>query len=81
MLDVFSPAVIENLPSSDWQRVSVTATIPEECAHYYYEVSFGLRNAQGEAWFDCMQLEKSATANDYNILSDNDFSKLSNVIL
>ena len=77
-LDVFSPAVIENLPSSDWQRVSVTATIPEECSGYYYEVSFGLKNAQGEAWFDCMQLEKSATANDYNILADNDFSTSSN---
>ena len=73
VLDEYSPAIVENLGGKEWQRISLTADIPQSCANYYYEVSFGLRNAKGTAWFDCIQLEKGETANDYNALSNSDF--------
>jgi RHS repeat-associated protein len=77
-LDIISPAIVENIGGMEWQRISVTAEIPQVCEHYYYEVSFGLRNAKGTAWFDCIQLEKGKTANDYNALSNSDFSTTDN---
>lgn len=77
-IEVISPAIVNNLNGIEWQRISVTVQIPEVCNHYYYEVSFGLYNATGKAWFDCMQLEKGSVANDYNALSNSDFSSTSN---
>ena len=77
-IEVISPAIVNNLNGMEWQRISVTVKIPEVCNHYYYEVSFGLYNATGAAWFDCMQLEKGSVANDYNALSNSDFSSTSN---
>lgn len=77
-IEVISPAIVNNLNGMEWQRISVTVQIPEVCNHYYYEVSFGLYNATGTAYFDCMQLEKGSVANDYNALSNSDFSSTSN---
>ena len=77
VLDLYSPVIEESFYGHEWQRLSVTGTIPLECEHYYYEVSFGLRNATGTAWFDCMQLEKGDSVNDYNALSNSDFSSAS----
>ena len=77
-IEVISPAIVNNLNGMEWQRISVTVQIPEVCNNYYYKVSFGLYNATGTAWFDCMQLEKGSVANDYNALSNSDFSSTSN---
>lgn len=57
--------------TQDWQRISVTLTIPEEAATF--RVSCMNRYASGIAWFDCLQLEESDCANDVNILQNSDF--------
>ena len=56
---------------NDWKRVSVTADIPSGAA--YVRVHFGLNYANGEAWFDAMQLEAGPTANAYNMLENSHF--------
>lgn len=58
---------------SKWQRISVTANVPTGTENI--EVNMALYNAQGSAWFDCMQLEEGSCMNDYNALSNSDFSE------
>ena len=59
-----------------WDRISTTLTVPENAASL--QISLGLRNTHGTAWFDCMQLEEGSVANDYNALSNSDFSTTDN---
>ena len=58
-----------------WMRLSLTVDIPSNTSKYI--IYFGIRNAQGSAWFDCMQLEKGEVMNDYNALSNSDFTSAS----
>lgn len=58
--------------TEDWQRLSVTANIPENAADI--KLFCMLRYASGTAWFDCLQLEKGSTASDFNALQNSDFS-------
>lgn len=55
-----------------WQRISVTATMPTTTATI--RIYCSIRNAEGIAWFDGMQLEESNCMNDYNALGNSDFS-------
>ena len=59
---------------SKWQRISVTAKAPNNLAKI--EIAAALYNAQGSAWFNCLQLEKGDCMNDYNAISNSDFSGL-----
>ena len=58
--------------TSDWSRISVTATAPAGTREI--RVYCALRDSTGIAWFDCLQLENSGTMNDLNILENSDFS-------
>lgn len=56
---------------NDWQRISVTFTVPEGATRVL--VYGGLSYANGTAWFDCLQLETGNVANLYNLLENSDF--------
>lgn len=58
--------------SNNWQRFSVTATAPEDTTKI--NVCFGIKNASGTAWFDCLQCEEASCMNDFNLLSNSDFT-------
>ncbi len=55
----------------DWQRISVTANIPDTTS--CFRVYCLIRYASGTAWFDCLQLEEGNCANDFNALQNADF--------
>lgn len=57
--------------TQEWQRLSVTANIPENTS--YFQVYCMIRYASGTAWFDCLQLEDGNCANDFNALQNGDF--------
>ena len=57
--------------STDWTRLSVSGTAPAGTAKVV--VYCALQDATGTAWFDCLQLERSAVMNDVNLLEDSDF--------
>ena len=57
--------------TQDWQRLSVTAEIPETTS--YFRVYCMVRYASGTAWFDCLQLEEGECANDFNALQNGNF--------
>ncbi|MGN0476067.1 MAG: hypothetical protein ACI4HM_01885, partial [Ruminococcus sp.] len=54
-----------------WQRISVTAEVPENTMTV--QVTCNVRHATGTAWFDCLQLEKGKSTNDYNALQNTNF--------
>ena len=58
--------------TEDWQRISVTATIPENARTMRIKCS--VKNTTGTAWFDCLQLEEGNCANDFNALQNSDFA-------
>ena len=62
--------------SEDWQRLSITATVPETTANI--RVYCLIRYASGTAWFDCLQLEEGNTASDFNALQNGNFENNSN---
>ncbi len=57
--------------TQDWQRISVTTTIPETATHF--RIFCMVRNSTGTAWFDCLQLEEGNCANDFNALQNSNF--------
>ena len=57
--------------TEDWQRISVTVTVPESTRTMRIKCS--VKNATGTAWFDCLQLEEGNCANDFNALQNSDF--------
>ena len=72
ILNEKSVALTESKTGVQWQRISLTTTIPENTSTF--RIFCSLRNAQGKAFFDCLQLEKNPTMNDYNALSNSDFT-------
>ena len=58
--------------TNDWQRISFSTTAP--AGTYEVRVYFGLRDATGTAWFDCMQLETGESMSDCNLLEDSSFN-------
>lgn len=60
------------LGTNDWQRVKVTATAPSNATVACLQ--YGIMEASGVAWFDCLQLEVGNTMNDYNMLENSSFS-------
>ena len=71
LIDRNSVGVTSEWAGNEWQRISVNSTIPTNTS--YFRIYFGLRNATGTAWFDCMQLEEDSVMNDYNALANSDF--------
>ena len=59
-----------------WRRITATVTIPQDTASTY--VYLCLRNMNGTAYFDCIQLESGSVANSFNILENSSFEKSSN---
>ncbi len=57
--------------TQDWQRLSVTATVPVSTS--YFRVYCMVRYSSGTAWFDCLQLEEGSCANDFNALQNGNF--------
>lgn len=72
-----SGAVVEEVNSvgitgsEEWQRLSITANVPETTASF--RVYCLIRYASGTAWFDCLQLEEGNTASDFNALQNGNF--------
>lgn len=56
---------------SGWQRISYTFKVPSDATSS--RILAVLHNATGTAYFDCLQLEKSDTANSYNLLENASF--------
>lgn len=77
LLDQNSVPLIDTNSGNEegWMRLSLTVDIPSNAMEYI--VCFGIRNAQGDAWFDCMQLEEGDVMNDYNALANSDFTTTS----
>ncbi|WP_326975646.1 carbohydrate binding domain-containing protein [Caproicibacter sp. BJN0012] len=63
---------ISKSTGNEWQRLSVTFTVPTNATRV--EVYGGLSYANGTAWFDCLQLEIGSAANTYNMLENGDFN-------
>jgi RHS repeat-associated protein len=75
LLDRNSVALQDTVTGSEWERISLTVDVPSNTTSY--RIYFALRNAQGTAWFDCMQLEEGDVMNDYNALANSDFTSTS----
>ncbi len=56
---------------TDWVRESVTINVPAGATEI--ECAFGLKESTGTALFDCLQLEESDVANDYNMVENSSF--------
>lgn len=54
-----------------WQRESVTVNVPAGASEI--KCAFGVKNSQGIAYFDCLQLEESDAPNDYNAIENSSF--------
>lgn len=70
------PIIIDSIGingTEDWQRLSVSCSVPANTAEVY--VYCMVRNASGTAWFDCLQLEEGNSASDFNALQNSDFSE------
>ncbi len=65
----------ETTVNNGWRRLSTTITVPENTATL--RVYLVLRNVTGTAYFDCIQLERGSSANDYNMLENTHFTKKS----
>ena len=59
--------------SADFQRVSVSFTLPATADATVYCEAYGT-DASGYFWFDCMQLEEGLTLNHFNMLQNSDFT-------
>lgn len=57
--------------TTDWEYFSFTFTTPSDVETMIIRVSSIL--CKGDMYFDCLQLEKGATANNYNLLEDSRF--------
>lgn len=64
--------------TQDWQRLSVTATVPANTN--YFQIYCMVKYASGTAWFDCLQLEEGNCANDLNVLQNANFETTTNWI-
>ncbi|MBQ7504951.1 MAG: DNRLRE domain-containing protein, partial [Ruminococcus sp.] len=67
-----SSAIISTPNETGWERISVTTSVSSETV--WIKAYVILRNAQGTAYFDCLQLEEGEVMNDYNALMNSDFS-------
>ncbi|MCR5637021.1 MAG: DNRLRE domain-containing protein, partial [Clostridiales bacterium] len=54
--------------TNSWSRIGFTTTVPTGTVNF--KVYFGIRNAQGTAWFDCIQVEQNSGINDCNLLKN-----------
>ncbi len=61
--------------NNGWRRLTVTATLPDDATSI--RIYMGLRNVTGIAYFDCIQVEQSETANDCNLLENAGFETVS----
>lgn len=66
-LDENTPAEIQN----GWRRIE--ASINVKNTKEPVRLTLGLQGDSGEIWFDCVQLEKSSLANQYNLLPNSGF--------
>ena len=59
--------------TNDWQRYSLTFTLPADSTTTNCGVNCKLSFTTGTAWFDCLQLEEGSVVNRYNIIDNADF--------
>lgn len=64
--------------SADWQRISVTFTIPADATSNVAYVRGGIEEGTGTAYFDCFQVEEGVTANRYNLVENANFKTQNN---
>ena len=57
--------------AGDWQRIELTTTLDASKTHI---VALGIDGSAATAYFDCIQLEKSPSANAYNMLENSSLS-------
>lgn len=58
----------DNTINKGWRRQSVTFTVPSDAIKT--SVNLIMKNANGNAYFDALQLEEGDVANDYNFLEN-----------
>ncbi len=63
--------VTDGAVNKGWRRISATIQVPENATKLVSYVYLG--DAIGKAYFDCMQLEKSSSANSVNLLENSSF--------
>ena len=56
-----------------WRKLSATVNLPSGVSSL--RVYLGFKDAKGTAYFDCIQLEASSVANDYNLIENASFEK------
>ena len=61
--------------NNDWTRLEVTYNHPADAAEDLLVVML-YNESVGTAYFDCVQLEQSASASRYNLVENGDFSRL-----
>jgi RHS repeat-associated protein len=71
--DIFSKVYITDA-GGDWRRISFTFK-PYNLTKSL-QIRVGLTYAVGTAWFDCLQLEKSDTLHEYNLVENSSFEKV-----
>ncbi|MCD2347840.1 DNRLRE domain-containing protein, partial [Clostridium guangxiense] len=59
--------------TADWERYSVTFTLPADSASTTVSVRAGVVLEKGTAYFDALQLEEGTLESRYNLLENSDF--------
>ncbi|TYQ18382.1 UNVERIFIED_CONTAM: LOW QUALITY PROTEIN: RHS repeat-associated protein [Acetivibrio alkalicellulosi] len=63
--------------NSDWERTEVIFTLPSNSTSSTISICMGIEGESGMAFFDCLQLEKGAARNNYNIVLNSDLTHMS----
>ena len=59
--------------TQDWQRLSLTFTVPANSASTEVQIGLVLGEATGTVWYDCIQLEKGPAPTSYNLVENPSF--------
>ena len=63
-----------------FHRISLSFTLPESASAITVACAMVAEAPTGDAWFDCMQLERGLTCNSYNLIENSDFAKGTGVL-
>ncbi len=60
--------------NNGWRRLSATITVTSAC---YKSIYFTLENCKGNAFIDCVQVEKGSTPSEFNFVENGGFESIS----
>ncbi|HHV11341.1 MAG TPA: RHS repeat protein [Clostridiales bacterium] len=70
----FITSATNNKLNNGWRRLDVTFRVPDNATNT--SVNLVLKNTNGSAYFDALQLEEGKAANAYNLLENSSFENL-----